>query len=342
MSKVTVFVGLDYHKDSIQVCVMDPSGQVLANRSCANDANALALLVAFFGDCVRGAIEACTGSADLADELVECHGWDLDLAHPGYVARMKQSPDKSDYSDAKMLADLVRVGYLPRVWLAPQDVRQLRTTVRYRQQLVDRRRAVKLRVTALLREARMVEPEGARRWGPSWRAWLATAAGLGPEARFVADCHLAELRRLDEQIALVEARLAKVTAEDPVVWRLVAMKGVGMVTAWALRAEIGRFDRFRTGKQLARYCGLSPRNASSGQRQADAGLIKAGSELLRAVLIEAAHRLIRFDPRWAQLAAKLRSAGKPGSVVAAAVANRWVRWLFHQVEGGCLTLKTAG
>jgi transposase len=341
MSKVTVCVGLDYHKDSIQVCVMDPSGQVLANRSCPNDARALVLMVAFFGDHVRGAIEACTGAAELADELVERHGWDLDLAHPGYVARLKQSPDKSDYSDAKMLADLVRVGYLPRVWLAPHDVRQLRTTVRYRQQLVNQRRATKLRVTALLREARLVEPK-LRRWGGPWLSWLATAQGLGSEARFVVDCHLAELRRLDEPILHVQLRLASVTAEDPVVARLVAMRGVGLVTAWALRAEIGRFDRFRTGKQLARYCGLSPKNASSGPRQADAGLIKAGSELLRAVLIEAAHRLIRFDPRWGELAAAMRAAGKPACAVAAAVANRWVRWLFHPVEGGSITLKTAG
>jgi transposase len=342
MSTVTVFVGLDYHKDSVQVCIMDQAGQVLANRKCPNDAHELATTLVFFGDHVRGAIEACTGAADLADELIERHGWDLSLAHPGYVARMKQGPDKSDYSDARMLADLVRVGYLPRVWLAPEDVRQLRTTVRYRQQLVNQRRAVKLRITALLREARLVEPRGSRRWGPTWLAWLTAAEGLGPEARFVVDCHLAELRRLDDQVAMVAVRLAKVTAEDPVIARLVAMRGVGLVTAWALRAEIGRFDRFRTGKQLARYCGLTPRNASSGQRQADAGLIKAGSELLRATLIEAAHRLIRFDPRWAQLGAKLRAAGKPGSVVAAAVANRWVRWLFHQVQGGCITLKTAG
>jgi transposase len=342
MSKVTVFVGLDYHKDSVQACIMDQSGQVLANRKCPNDAAELALLVAFFGDHVRGAIEACTGAADLAAELVERHGWDLDLAHPGSVARMKQGPDKSDYSDARMLADLVRVGYLPRVGLAPEDVRQLRTTVRYRQQLVDQRRAVKLRITALLREARLVEPKGSRRWGPAWLAWLATAEGLGSEARFVVGCHLAELRRLDDQVAMVAVRLAKVTAEDPVIARLVAMRGVGMVTAWALRAAIGRFDRFRTGKQLARYRGLTPRNASSGQRQADAGLIEAGSELLRATLIEAAHRLIRFDPRWAALGAKLRAAGKPGSVVAAAVANRWVRRLFHQVGGGCIALKTAG
>jgi hypothetical protein len=37
MSKVTVYVGLDYHKDSIQVCVMDPVGTILANRRCEND-----------------------------------------------------------------------------------------------------------------------------------------------------------------------------------------------------------------------------------------------------------------------------------------------------------------
>lgn len=341
MSKVTVFVGLDYHKDSIQVCVMDPAGKVLMNRSCANDAHAVDLLVAFHGDDVHGAIEACNGAADLADELITRHGWDLSLAHPGYVNRMKQSPDKSDYSDARMLADLVRVGYLPKVWLAPGDVRQLRTLVRYRQQLVNERRAVKLRVTALVRDARIAGP-AARRWGRAWLAWLASAEGLGSEARFVVDCHRADLRRLDEAIARVEARLAAVTAEDPVVAQLVALRGLGPVTAWALRAEVGRFDRFRTGKQLARYCGLSPRNASSGQRQADAGLIKAGNELLRSTIIEAAHRLIRFEERWKALAATLRGAGKPACVVAAAVANRWVRWLFHQVEGGAITLKAAG
>ena len=214
--------------------------------------------------------------------------------------------------------------------------------MRYRQQLVNRRRATKLRVTARLREARLVEPKGLRRWGRAGLAWLATAPGLGSEARFVLDCHRAELRRLDEPILRVEVRLATVTAADAVVLRLVAMRGVGPVTAWALRAEIGRFDRFRTGKQLARYCGRSPRHASSGQRQADAGLIKAGSELLRATLIEAAHRLIRSVPRRTALATALRGAGNPACVVAAAVANRWVRWLFHQVEGGVITLKTAG
>ena len=57
----------------------------------------------------------------------------------------------------------------------------------------------------------------------------------------------------------------------------------------------------------------------------------AANPALRAVLIEAAHRLARLDPKWRALAVRRRRAGKPGSLVAA-VANRWVRWLFHQVQ----------
>jgi transposase len=340
MSKVTVNVGLDYHKGSIQVCIMDHNGTILANRSCPNRAEAVVALVSAHGQEVRAGIEACSGSADLADELATKHGWVINLAHPGYVARMKQTPDKTDWADARVIADLVRVGYLPKVWLAPEDVRQLRTLTRYRQQLVDRRRDAKLRITALLRETRVDEPTY-RRWGRAWMAWLVTADGLGSEGRWVADRHVGELREIAGQIAEVEARLASVTSGDPVVARLQTLSGVGPVTAWTLRAEVGRFDRFTTGKQLARYCGLSPRNASSGQRQADAGLIKAGNEHLRATIIEAAHRLIRYDPRWKTLAATMRKAGKPACVVAAAIGNRWIRWLFHQVPGGAITLEKA-
>src|SRR5207244_8369659 len=65
---------------------------------------------------------------------------------PGYVQRMKQNPDKTDCQDAQLLADLERVGYLPRVWLAPRYIRELRHVVRYRLQLTEQRRATKLRL----------------------------------------------------------------------------------------------------------------------------------------------------------------------------------------------------
>ena len=57
--------------------------------------------------------------------------------------------------------------------------------------------------------------------------------------------------------------------------------------------------------------------------------MKAGNPELRAALIELAHRLIRYEVRWSRLGRKLKAAGKPGSVAAAAVANRFVRRLHH-------------
>jgi len=327
-----IFVGLDYHTGSVQVCALDRSGRVLLNQACGNDWRAIRDAVARFGPDVRAAVEACSGSADLAEELVTKAGWLVDLAHPGYVARMKGSPDKTDYSDARMLADLERVGYLPKVWHAPAEVRELRRLVRYRQQLVGERRNVKLRIGALLRDNRVAAPDGVNPWTVAWVTWLARDAALSEQTRWVMDRHLTRLRALAADVKAAEQRLAQVTAEDPLVAALLAMKGIGLVTAATIRAEVGRFDRFRTGKQAARFCGLTPRNASSGQRQADAGLIKAGNPQLRAVLIEAAHRLVRYDARWKKLATAMKARGKPGSVVAAAVANRWVRWLFHQMQ----------
>jgi transposase len=327
-----VFVGLDYHTLSVQVCALDRGGRVLLNQSCANDWRAICDAVARFGTDVRAAIEACSGAADLAEELVTKAKWLVDLAHPGYVARMKGNPDKTDYSDAKMLADLERVGYLPKVWLAPAEVRELRRLVRYRQQLAGERRNVKLRIGALLRDNRVAAPEGVNPWTVAWLTWLTRDAALSEQTRWVMDRHLDRLKALAGDVKAAEQRLAQVTAEDALVANLLAMKGIGLVTAATIRAEIGRFDRFRTGKQAARFCGLSPRNASSGQKQADAGMIKAGNPQLRVVLIEAAHRLVRYDARWKKLATDMKVRGNPDSVVAAAVANRWVRWLFHQMQ----------
>jgi transposase len=330
MESVPVRVGLDYHQHSVQVGVMDMEGRLLGNRACENDWQAIASFAEGYGHVTGAAVEACTGSADLAEELAQKAGWSMHLAHPGYVNRMRQNPDKHDWGDARLLADLERVGYLPQVWLAPQETRELRRLVGYRQQLADERRTTKLRVGALLRDQRQI-CRTARPWTLGWFHWLSGTA-LGEHSRWIIERHMARMEWVCREIAVVEKRLEKLTRDDPVVQRLLKHKGIGPVTAWVMRAYIGRFDRFRTGKQLSRFCGLSPRNASSGERQADAGLIKAGHPDLRRTLIEAAHRLMRYDPEWQQRARMLLGRGKPYCVVSAAIANRWMRRLFHEMQ----------
>ena len=281
---------------------------------------------------VFAAVEACCGAADLAEELIHHAGWSVDLAHAGYVARIKQSPDKTDFSDARLLADLERVGYLPKVWLAPQSIRELRRLVRFRQQLAEQRRRVKLRVRALLRDQRVPPPADINPWTKAWLAWAASCDQIGASSRWILQQHLDELQSLKTKIKSVEKRLEDVTRDDPVVAALLAEEGVGLITAVTLRAEIGRFDRFRTGKQPARFCSVTPRNASSGDRQADAGLIRAGSPELRRVLIETAHRLSWRSDRGTEFASRWKQRGKSPCVIAAALANRWIRGLYYQLK----------
>ena len=136
-------------------------------------------------------------------------------------------------------------------------------------------------------------------------------APLSEQSRLIIEDQLEDLKTLERRLAKVEGRLTSLSEGDPIVRKLLAEPGIGPVTAWTLRAEVGRFERFPSGKHLSRFCGVSPRNASTGARQADAGLIKAGNPQLRAALIEVAHPLIRLQPRWRTVA---------------------VRWLYHQMQ----------
>lgn len=325
---VGVSVGVDYHEDSVRVCVLEGDGRELASRTLPNDPRAVRNLVIRCGRPEVVVIEACCGAADFATKLIELTGWKVQLAHPGYVNRMKQGPDKTDCRDAWLLADLGRVNYVPQVWLADEKTRQLRRLVRYREGLKAERKNVKLRIRALLREERIPAP-GANAWTKAWKEWLKTVP-LGDESRWVMDREIEHLAGLEADLRAVEKRMQQATRDDADTQKLLAQDGIGLITAVTLRAAIGRFDRFGNGKQLARFCGVTPCNASSGKRQSDAGLIKAGSRELRAVIIQAAKRLPRHVSRWRDLKQRL-GRKKSANLVTAAIANRWLRWLYHQM-----------
>lgn len=327
---IPVYVGLDYHSESIRVCVMDENGEVVVNRNVANSVAAVVDLVRFHHGLVLGvAIEACCGSADFSTQLIAVTEWTVRLAHPSAVNRLKEGPNKTDEGDAWHLANLLRVGYLPEVWLADEVTRQLRRLVRFRQGVVDQKKDIKLRIGALLREERIENGSGGKPWTKPWLAWIKTVP-LGAQSRWVLDQELRRLDQAQQDLDEVEKRMEEATQGDAIVEKLKQQPGVGTVTAVTMRAVIGRFDRFRTGKQLSCYCGVTPCNVSSGKRQADAGLIEAGNNILRPMLIQLAKRLPRHEPRWREFHTQLRKT-KGANVASAAIANRWLRWLYHEM-----------
>lgn len=342
MEMVSVYVGLDYHSDTIRVCVMTMDGEELLNRNVLSNVGSVSEAVRTCLErkyrrvedapvvLVEGvAIEACTGSAEFATRLIAATEWTVRLAHAGAVHRLKQGPDKTDHGDAWHLANLIRVNYLPEVWLADETTRELRHLVRHRQALMADAKDVKLRVRALLKEHGVAETCRAGAWTKTWKEWLQDVR-LPEHSQWILQQQLALLAQFQAHIKEVEQRMAEATADDALVQKLLEQHGVGLVTALLLRAIVGRFDRFRSGKQLSRYCGVTPRNASSGKRQADAGLVNEGHPDLRAALIQLAKRLPRHVPHWREFKARLGKQ-KPANVVSAAIANRWLRRLYHDM-----------
>ena len=332
MDTNVLYVGLDYHQNSVRVCAMNHEAKILVDRDVKSDWYSVRNSVSDWKGPVHALLESCSGAAAMADELALHAGWSVQLAHPGYVSRVKQSHDKTDKTDGRVLADLLRVGYVPEVWLAPEPIRELRRLNGYRNNLTGQRRNVKLRIGALLRDQRVLDCPVKTRWSKPWREWVRAVTQLSANGRWIVAQEMDELERLERRINDVEKRLHEQTRNDPLVQHLLQIPGIGLVTACYLRGSIGRFDRFHSGKQLARFCGLSPRNVSSGARQADAGLIGACDRTLRALLIEAAHRLIRHEKRWGAFAGRLRAQGKHPCVIVAAVANRWMRGLWHELK----------
>ncbi len=325
-------VGIDYHKDSLQVCVMDRSGKVIRNRKINNDIEATIGLISAEKDSVVVAAEACNGSASFLDELHQKTGWKVKLCHPGYAQRMRNNPDKTDKADSELIADLTRIGYLPEVWLAPSELRDLRSLVRYRALQMSEARAMKVRIRALLRNNRIVVPEEVSLWTKAGALWLKTTVGLSPHNQWVLSRYVVALYGCLEEVKAATKRMRDFAAGDVFCKKLLEQRGIGIITAVVMRAEIGTFSRFKTGKQLARFCGVSPCNRSSGEMVNDCGLIRAGNPILKATIAQGVWVLVRHDEYWKAFMAQLVARGKPKGVAAAAVANRWIRKLFHTVK----------
>jgi transposase len=198
---------------------------------------------------------------------------------------------------------------------------------------VDHARALKLQVGAVLREQRVkIGKDRGSRWSKAWTASVRDNEQLSKHTRWIVNDLLDDLLYSKSKIAAAEGKLREATQGDGVIEKLMRQAGIGEVTAWVLRACVGDFARFKTAKQLSRYCGLTPRNASSGNRVADAGLVDACNKLLRATIVQAAHRLIRTTDRWRALARSLEKRGKPPCVIVGAVGNRWIRTLHHAMK----------
>ena len=145
------------------------------------------------------------------------------------------------------------------------------------------------------------------------------------------------LRELESKLAALDRRLVALTRADPVCRVLSEVPGVGPVIATAFAATVPDAGAFRSGRHLAAWLGLVPRQHSSGGKVRHLGLSKRGDGYLRRQLIHGARALVWRPParegrlRWWIHALRAR---RPFNVTVAAVANKLARILWAMLRHG--------
>jgi len=138
---------------------------------------------------------------------------------------------------------------------------------------------------------------------------------------------LARVRALDKDIAAIERRLAAWKKDDVASQRLMAIPGVGLLTATAAVATIGEAKAFQSGREFAAFVGLVPRQSGTGGRVKLLGISKRGDVYLRTLLIHGARSVITHSKQRDAWLDKLL-ARRPFNAAVVALANKMARTIW--------------
>jgi transposase len=277
--------GLDLGDRFSQVCVLDAAGAVVLSQRVATTHTGLQQ---FFGSRsgLRVALESGTHSPWVS-RLLAGLGHETIVGNPRRLRSITCNPRKSDRFDAEQLARLARAD--PKL-LAPithrGEVEQRHLALLHsRDQLVRTRTALALHVRCTLKSF------GFRLPRHSMDSFASKAAAHVPAGLAPALAPVLELcAQLTEQIRAMEYQIERLAAEHyPVTRLLCEVGGVGTLTALCFVLVIADASRFRRSRDVPAYLGLVPRRHQSGERDPQLRITKTGDELLRRLLVGAAH-----------------------------------------------------
>ena len=317
-------LAIDLGKQSFHVYGIDPDGIVVSRK--VSRGKLLALVETLAPEVI--AMEACA-SAHYWARTFEATGPQVRLINPRFVKPFARG-SKNDAVDAEAIFDAASrptMRFVPVKTLRQQDLQSLH---RVRDRLVAQRTSLINHTRGLLAEYGVVLPKGAARF--AFRARIAmTEASLSPLASDLFDLLLAQHAMIQRQIDALDKRIVALCREDEACRRLAALPGVGPLIATALVASIGAGGQFKSGRELAAWIGLVPRQYSTGGKPRLGGIGRRANHYLRRQMLHGARSVAfrlgtRDDARSRWFRALIERRGLNKAVVGFANKTARIVW----------------
>jgi len=324
------YVGIDVHKKYCQAAVLDDEGELLDQIRFLNkkeDIKEFAMKLTTFRDDVKAVVESTGNLWIQIHDILEKFGFEVFLSNPGKTRLIAEAKNKTDKIDAKILARLLRADMLFTCYVPGEELRNRREFLRARQDFVKNRTQVRNRIHSIL------DKHGLRFPGTPYSkksiVWL-KEQDLGDMDNAVVKGQLALLETLDEQIQVLEDKIAAMGMEDPQVKLLMTMPGIGYFAASMLVAEIGDINRFRSDKKISSWAGLAPRIHQSGGTTR-IGRVGQGNKRVSGLLTQCAHNARQHDARFKRFYDRYsKRSGKGKALVA--VAHEMMRIVYFMLR----------
>jgi Transposase and inactivated derivatives len=293
MQSVTKYIGLDVSKESIAVAIADAGREEprFYGMITNSEKTLLSCLSRLGGEGIH--LEVCYEAGPTGYAIfrwLQKEGISCSVIAPSLIPRKPGDRVKTDRKDALRLAQLLRAGELTSIYVPNEEDEALRDLVRGREDTKEDLLRAKHRILKFLMRHHIVAPKG-KKWTKKYMNWLNTLTFANGNHQIVFQEYLRamqeeemRLKRLEEQIA----REAKEGHRAVLIQALQVLKGVALLTAVTLVAEIGTFLRFPKASNFMGYTGLVPSEYSTGQTTRKGKTTKAGNKHVRRIVVESA------------------------------------------------------
>ncbi len=239
------------------------------------------------------------------------------MVAPSLIPRKPGDKIKTDRRDAMMLAQLPRAGQLTQVWVPDEAYEAMRDLVRMRAQAMKDLRKTRQQLHSFLLRHPRVFP--GKHWTKAHRRWLGEMKFAHPAQHLVLEELLARIERAEELCDRLKKAIVELVPQwtlAPVVAAVQTLRGVSVLVAATVVAQVDNFSRFESPRQLMAYLGLNPSEHSSGATIRRSAITKTGNSPTRTCLVEAAWTY-RHPARVTQII-RVRLAGLPEPIRAIA------------------------